>query len=138
MFSKYFPKEFVKSKKKGGENTKVMTKLFVGGIPYSYSNQQLQDLFAKFGTVSSAQIVMDKYTNQSKGFAFVEMSDDTEAQNAIKELNGFAIDGRKIGVSVARPREDNRSNGFSQNRDNFRRDGFKRGGNSFNRGGHRR
>lgn len=111
-----------------------MTKLFVGGIPYSVTNQQLQEMFAKFGTVISAQIVMDKFTNQSKGFAFIEMQDDNEAQIAIKELDGYALEGRKIGVSVARPREDNRSNDQS----NFRRDNFRRGGNSFSRGSNRR
>jgi cold-inducible RNA-binding protein len=99
-----------------------MTKLFVGGIAYSITTQQLEELFAKYGTVSSAQIVTDKYTNQSKGFAFIEMSNDTEAQNAVKELDGYALEGRKIGVSVARPREDNRNNS--------RRDDYSKGGNS--------
>lgn len=109
-----------------------LTKLFVGGIPYSLTNQQLQELFAKFGSVSSAQVVTDKYSGQSKGFGFVEMQDDSQAQAAIKELDGYAIEGRKIGVSVARPREDNRGS-----RGNFR-DYSKRGGNSFLKGSHRR
>lgn len=102
-----------------------MTKLFVGGIPYSISNQQLEELFAKFGAVSSAQIVMDKFSGQSKGFAFVEMSSDEDAQKAVKELDGYGFEGRKIGVSVARPREDN-NNGS-------RRDNFKKGGSNFSR-----
>jgi len=102
-----------------------MTKLFVGGISYSISNQQLEELFAKFGAVSSAQIVTDKYSGQSKGFAFVEMANDEDAQKAVKELDGYAFEGRKIGVSVARPREDNRNN--------FRRDDNNRGGNGFSR-----
>lgn len=118
-----------------------MTKLFIGGIPFSLTNEKLKELFEKYGTVSSAQIIMDKYTNQSKGFAFVEMSDDNEAQEAIKQLDGFAIEGRKIGVSVAKPREDNRG-GYNQNRNNNSysgRDNSKRsGGNSFLRGSHRR
>ncbi len=100
-----------------------MTKLFVGGIPYSISNQQLEELFAKFGTVSSAQIVTDKFSGQSKGFAFVEMANDSDALSAVKELDGYGLDGRKIGVSVARPREDNRSNSNSGGRDNFRKGG---------------
>ena len=82
-----------------------MTKIFVGGVPYSMTNQQLQDLFTKFGAVTSAKIIIDIYSDQSKGFAFVEMLDDSEAKKAIKELDGFGIDGRKIGVSVARPKE---------------------------------
>lgn len=86
-----------------------MTKIFIGGIPYSITNQALEEMFAKFGAVSSAQIVMDKYSGQSKGFAFVEMSNDADAQKAIQALDGSDIEGRKIGVSVARPREDNRS-----------------------------
>lgn len=86
-----------------------MTKIFVGGIPYSITNQALEEMFAKFGTVASAQIVMDKYSGQSKGFAFVEMPNDNEAQKAIQELDGSDIEGRKIGVSVARPREENRN-----------------------------
>lgn len=86
-----------------------MTKIFVGGIPYSITNQTLEEMFAKFGAVSSAQIIMDKYSGQSKGFAFVEMTDDADAQKAIQALDGSDIDGRKIGVSVARPREENRN-----------------------------
>lgn len=82
-----------------------MTKIFVGGVPYSMTNQQLQDLFTKFGAVTSAKIIIDIYSGQSKGFAFVEMLDDSEAIKAINELDGFGIDGRKIGVSVARPKE---------------------------------
>lgn len=105
-----------------------MTKLFVGGVPYSMTNQELQDLFSKFGVVTSAQIVMDRYTNQSKGFAFVEMSNDTEAESAIKDLDGSSIDGRRIGVSVARPREDRSSQGNN----------FRRGSNNFHRGSSRR
>jgi RNA recognition motif-containing protein len=100
-----------------------MTKLFVGGIPYSCSNQQLEELFGKFGTVSSAQIITDKYSGQSKGFAFVEMSSDEDAQKAVKELDGYGLDGRRIGVSVAKPLEDNR-NSFS---------GRDRGNNNSNR-----
>ena len=105
-----------------------MTKLFVGGIPYSISNQQLEELFAKYGAVASAQIVTDKYSGQSKGFAFVEMSSDDDAQKAVKELDGYAFEGRKIGVSVARPREDNRGGGNGGNNG-----GDRRGGNNFSR-----
>lgn len=111
-----------------------MTKIFVGGIPYSVTNQQLEELFTKFGAVSSAKIIVDIYSGQSKGFAFVEMANDEEAKAAIKELDGYALEGRKIGVSQARPKEEYQN----RNRDNFSRDNFKRGGNSFLRGSHRR
>ena len=93
--------------------------MFVGGLAYSINNQALEDLFKKFGSVTSAQVISDRYTNQSKGFGFVEMADDAEAQNAIKELNGSSLDNRTINVSVARPKEDNgRSDSRNNNRDN--------------------
>jgi RNA recognition motif-containing protein len=102
-----------------------MTKLFVGGLSYSINSQGLQTMFEAFGQVQSAQVVMDKYTNQSKGFGFVEMADDNEAQAAISALNETEVEGRKIGVSVARPREDRPSGG------DFNRGGG--GGGGFNR-----
>lgn len=88
-----------------------MTKLFVGGLPYSKTSQDLQAMFEAFGAVTSAQVIMDKYTNQSKGFGFVEMPNDEEAQAAIKALDGSDQDGRRLGVSVAKPREDRPSGG---------------------------
>lgn len=106
-----------------------MTKLFVGGLPYTMDNQKLNELFSQFGQVISANIISDKYTNQSKGFGFVEMADDNAAQEAIKALDGSDLEGRRIGVSVARPKED-RSNFNSDNRRSDFRDnrGFNRGG----------
>lgn len=99
-----------------------MTKLFVGGLAYTKTNQDLQAMFEAFGAVQSAQVIMDKFTGQSKGFGFVEMPNDSEAQAAIKALDGTEQDGRKIGVSVARPREDRPSSGGNRggdyNRDN--------------------
>lgn len=116
-----------------------MTKLFVGGVPYSITTQQLEELFTKYGTVASAQIINDKYTGQSKGFAFIEMPNDSEAQKAIKELDGYSLDGRKLGVSVARPRpEYSNSRGFNANRNDSRRDNPRGRGNVFLRGSHRR
>lgn len=93
-----------------------MTKLFVGGLPYSVNNQTLEEMFTKFGQVTSAQVITDKFTNQSKGFGFVEMPNDDEAQKAIQELNGTSLDNRTIGVSVARPREDKPRRDFGDNR----------------------
>lgn len=83
-----------------------MTKLFVGGLPYAMNDQALNDLFAEFGAVTSAAVITDRNTGQSKGFGFVEMEDDAQAQAAIEALNGKDIEGRSIAVSVARPRED--------------------------------
>lgn len=92
-----------------------MTKLFIGGLPYSIDNVKLNDLFAQFGQVLSASVIADKFTNQSKGFGFVEMADDASAKEAIKKLDGSNLEGRTLGVSVAKPREDKpRSNsGFN-------------------------
>ena len=96
-------------------------KLYVGSLAYSIDDTKLKDLFAPVGTVVSAQVIMDRDTNQSKGFGFVEMSSDEEAQTAIKELNGKEIDGRTIMVNEARPKED--------------RSGGGGGGGGYNRGG---
>lgn len=98
-----------------------MTKLFVGGLPYSYTSKNLEELFAQFGQIASAMVITDKFSGRSKGFGFVEM-DDNAAQEAIKNLDGSDLDGRRVGVSVARPREDNRNNGRDNNRGGFRRD----------------
>ena len=81
-------------------------KLFVGGLAYSVTSSELRELFAKFGTVISADVIMDKFTNQSKGFGFVEMENDAEADEAISKLNETMFADRKITVNVARPRED--------------------------------
>jgi len=83
-----------------------MTKLFVGGLPYAMNDQALNDLFAEYGPVTSAVVITDRQTGQSKGFGFVELEDDAMAQKSIEELNGKDVDGRSIAVSVARPREE--------------------------------
>jgi len=81
-------------------------KLFVGNLPFSVIDQELSDLFSKTGTVVSAAVIVDKYNNRSKGFGFVEMSTEEEAQKAIDTLNGQDVEGRNITVSEARPLED--------------------------------
>lgn len=86
-------------------------KLYVGSLAYSIDDTKLKDMFADAGTVVSAQVIMDRDTNQSKGFGFVEMSSDAEAQEAIKKLNGTEVDGRSIVVNEARPKEDRSSGG---------------------------
>lgn len=83
-----------------------MTKLYVGNLPYTTNNQSLGDIFAAHGKVTSAEIIMDRYSGRSKGFGFVEMENDEEATKAIEALNGKDFDGRNIVVSVARPKED--------------------------------
>ena len=80
-------------------------KLYVGNLAYSVGDAELQTLFAEHGTVRTAQVVMDRDTGRSKGFGFVEMSSDQEAQAAAKALNGKAVDGRALTVNEARPRE---------------------------------
>lgn len=84
----------------------MATKLYVGSLAYSVNDDQLQKLFSDAGTVTSAQVIVDRDTNQSKGFGFVEMSSDAEAKEAIKQLNGKEVDGRAIVVNEARPKED--------------------------------
>ena len=81
-------------------------KLFVGGLAWTTTDESLSSFFAKAGAVTSANVVKDRYTGKSRGFGFVEMSADEEADKAIAELNGQELDGRSISVSEARPRED--------------------------------
>lgn len=84
----------------------MATKLYVGSLAYSITDDKLKELFAEAGTVDSAQVIMDRDTNQSKGFGFVEMSTEDEAKEAIKLLNGKEVDGRALVVNEARPKED--------------------------------
>lgn len=84
----------------------MATKLYVGKLAYETSEETLKNLFTEFGTVVSAQLIMDRDSGQSKGFGFVEMENDAEAQAAIKDLDGKEVDGRTIVVNVARPKED--------------------------------
>jgi len=79
-------------------------KLFVGGLAYSVTDAELGQLFAAHGTVESAKVVTDKYTNQSRGFGFVEMSSQQEAEQAIAALNGKELQGRSLSVNMAKPK----------------------------------
>ena len=81
-------------------------KLYVGNLSYSISDSSLEQLFAAHGTVQSAQVIMDRDSGRSKGFGFVEMSNDEEAQAAISALNGREVEGRALTVNEARPREE--------------------------------
>lgn len=87
-------------------------KLYVGNLPYSATEQSLREAFAASGTVDSVSVITDRDTGQSKGFAFVEMSSDSEAQTATQTMNGKMLDGRQIKVNEAKPRE-NRGGGGS-------------------------
>ena len=80
-------------------------KLYVGNLPFSISDQDLQDKFSQFGTVESAKVIMDRDSGRSKGFGFVEMASDSEAQEAINNLNGQEFNGRSLTVNEARPME---------------------------------
>lgn len=80
-------------------------KLFVGGLSYETTEETLKEAFSSVGTVESATVIMDKFSNRSKGFGFVEMSSEEEAKKAIETLNGKEIDGRSVTVNEARPME---------------------------------
>jgi RNA recognition motif-containing protein len=84
----------------------VGNKLYVGNLAYSVRDQDLQDAFSEYGAVSSAKVMMDRETGRSKGFGFVEMGSDAEAQAAINGLNGQPVAGRAVVVNEARPREE--------------------------------
>ena len=84
-------------------------KLYVGSLPYSVTEEKLTGLFSEHGTVESAKIISDKYSGQSKGFGFVEMSSSEEAKAAISALNGKEYEGRTLVVSEARPQEERSS-----------------------------
>jgi RNA recognition motif-containing protein len=107
-------------------------KLFVGGLSYNTTEETLKENFSKAGVVESANVIVDKMSNRSKGFGFVEMSSEEEAQEAIKMFNGKEIDGRSVTVSEARPMEER------PRRDGFRRDSRGGGDRRDSRGGDRR
>jgi cold-inducible RNA-binding protein len=81
-------------------------KLFVGSLPWGVDDQKLNELFSAFGSVSSAVVLKDKMTGRSRGFGFVEYEDDAAADEAVSKMNGADVEGRKIVVNEARPRED--------------------------------
>ena len=81
------------------------SKIYVGGLPYAATEQQLSDLFAQHGAVESARVITDKFTGQARGFGFVEMTASEDAQKAIAALNGTQMDGRTLTVNEAKPME---------------------------------
>jgi|SRR5579884_1733932 len=86
-------------------------RIYVGGLPYSATEQELENLFAPSGTVTSANVITDRYTGQAKGFGFVEMETDEQAAAAINALNGTQMGGRTLIVNEAKPREERPRNG---------------------------
>lgn len=108
-----------------GGRTSGIPKLYVGNLAYDVTDEDLRNAFASHGKVSSATVVRDRHSNQSKGFGFVEMNSRSEAQSAIRALNGEELKGRAINVNEARPRPEGSSgNGGGRN---FRRRGGYRG-----------
>jgi len=105
----------------------MSNKIYVGGLPYSTTEGQLQEIFSAHGSVESARVITDKFTGRSRGFGFVEMSSDGEAQKAIEALNGTEIEGRTLTVNEARPQE--KRSGFGDDR--------RGGGGDGGRGGRR-
>ncbi len=98
--------------------------IYVSNLSYNTDSEGLQQLFAEYGEVTSANVITDRETGRSRGFGFVEMPNDAEGQAAIDALNGIDFEGKTITVNVARPKTERRSSG-----------GFNRGGGGFNRGG---
>jgi RNA recognition motif-containing protein len=109
-------------------------KLYVGNLAYSVRDESLQSAFGQFGTVTSAKVMMDRETGRSKGFGFVEMGNDAEAQAAINGMNGQALEGRPLVVNEARPREE-RPGGFGGGGGGGR-GGYGGGGGGGSRGGY--
>jgi RNA recognition motif-containing protein len=108
--------------------------IFVGSLPFSIEEADLRESFEAYGAVDTVKIITDKFTGRSKGFGFVEMSNDDEAQKAIEELNGATVQGRTIVVNKSEPKPEGERRSFNNNRGGDSRGGYG-GGN--NRGGDR-
>ncbi|WP_433834777.1 RNA recognition motif domain-containing protein [Flavobacterium anhuiense] len=108
--------------------------IFVGSLPFSIEEADLRESFEAYGTVDSVKIITDKFTGRSKGFGFVEMPNDAEAQKAIDELNGAVVSGRTIVVNKSEPKPEGERRSFNNNRGGNNRGG---GYGNNNRGGDR-
>jgi len=107
-------------------------KLYVGNMSYTTTEDQIRDLFAQVGEVSSVALIMDRETGRAKGFGFVEMNTDEQALEAIKRFNGYSLDDRALTVNEARPREERSGGGFGGNSGGGRRDSRSNNGYSGN------
>lgn len=96
------------------------TKLYVGNLSYATTEDDLRALFSQTGTVASVELIKDRETGNSKGFAFVEMGSQSEAENTIKTFNGYSLGNREIKVNIARPREERPRGGWYEDRDSNR------------------
>lgn len=110
------------------------TKIYVGNLSYSTTEDELRELFTQAGTVASAALIKDRDSGQSKGFAFIEMSNQAEAEKAIQMFNGKTFGNRELKVNLARPREERGSGGYGRN---DRYSTGRPGGNKRSGGGHR-
>jgi RNA recognition motif-containing protein len=118
-----------------------MKNIFVSNLSFGLNSESLQDAFEAYGEVVSAKIITDKFTGRSRGYGFVEMSNDRSADEAISALNGAELDGKTISVAEARPREERprrTSNNNSRSGGNRGNDGYNRGNDGYNRGGYNR
>ena len=86
-------------------------RLYVGNLPYEVTEQKLHELFSQAGEIARVDVITDKFSGQGKGFAFVEMADDTATEEAINRFNGYSLDDREIAVNEARPRVDRTGGG---------------------------
>ena len=109
--------------------------IFVGSLPFSIEEADLRESFEAYGAVDSVKIITDKFTGRSKGFGFVEMENDAEAEKAIQELNGASVDGRTIVVNKSEPKPEGERRSFNNNRSGG--GGYNGGGNSRGGGGDR-
>ena len=112
--------------------------IFVGSLPFSIDEADLRESFGVYGTVNSVKIITDKFTGRSKGFGFVEMENDTEAEKAIQELNGATVEGRTIVVNKSEPKPEGERRSFNNNRSGgsgYNGGGNSRGGGSYSGGG---
>ena len=109
--------------------------IFVGSLPFSIEEADLRESFEAYGAVDSVKIITDKFTGRSKGFGFVEMTNDDEAQKAIDELNGATVEGRTIVVNKSGPKPEGERRSFNNNRSGG--GGYSGGGNSRGGGGDR-
>ncbi|WP_293870064.1 RNA-binding protein [Flavobacterium sp.] len=110
--------------------------IFVGSLPFSIDEADLRESFEAYGTVNSVKIITDKFTGRSKGFGFVEMENDTEAEKAIQELNGATVEGRAIVVNKSEPKPEGERRTFNNNRSGGGGGGYNGGGNSRGGGGY--
>jgi len=113
----------------------MATKLYVGNLSYQTTDESLSELFAEVGTVTSAQVVTDKYTGQSRGFGFVEMATEDEAQQAIAAINGRNVAGRALTVNESRPRENSGGGGYGGGNRGGGGGGGRSGGGGYGGGG---